>query len=95
MIPKTKPVDEPSLASFEGNLFGAVLDFYEKTMTLLRQSSLDEEKLKVAGEAISQMFKKVTAEMKRTGNLNLTGPFEAGYEEIRRLVEELSGRGEL
>jgi len=92
--PMAKVAPKPDLASFEGNLFGAVFDFYEKAMMLLRQSSLDEEKLKVAGEAISQVFKKVTAEMKRTGNLNLTGPFEAGYEEIRRLVEELSASGE-
>ena len=89
-----KPVDEPSLASFEGDLFGALFGFYEKAMTLLRQSSLDDEKLKVAGEAIQGVFAKVTDEMKRTRNLNLTGPFEAGYEEVRRLVEELSAQDE-
>ena len=30
--------------------------------------------------------------MKRTGKLTLTGPLEAGYEEIRHLVEELSSK---
>ena len=50
--------DEPSIASVEGDLFRAVFDFYQKAITLLRQSSLDEEKLKVAGEAISQVFRK-------------------------------------
>ena len=74
------------------HLFGALFGFYEKVITLLRQSSLGDEKLKVAGEAISQVFKNVTAEMKRTRNLNLTGPFEAGCEEIRRLVDDLSGK---
>ena len=87
-----KPVDEPSLASVEGDLFGALFGFYEKAMVLLRQSSLDDEKLKLAGEAIQGVFAKVTDEMKRTRNLNLTGPFEAGYEELCRLVEELSGK---
>lgn len=85
-------VAKPDLASVEGDLFGALFGFYEKAMALLRQSSLDEEKLKLAGEAIRQVLANVTEEMKRTGNLNLTGPFEAGYEEIRRLVEELSSK---
>ncbi len=87
-----KAVDESSLASVEEDLFGALFGFYRKSMALLRQSSLDEDKLKVAGEAIKQVFENVTDEMKRTGNLNLTGPFESGYEEIRRLVEELSSK---
>jgi len=87
--------EQPDLASFEGDLFGALFDFYEKAMALLRQSSLDEEKLKLAGKAIQGVFAKVTDEMKRTRNLNLTGPFEAGYEDIRRLVKELSSSGKL
>ena len=60
-----KFVDKPSLASIEGDLFGALFGFYEKAMTLLRQSSLDEGKLKVAGEAINRVFENVTDEMKR------------------------------
>ncbi len=87
---KAAGAEKPDLSSIEGDLFGALFGFYQKAMALLRQSSLDDDKLKMAGEAINQVFAKVTDEMKRTGNLNLTGPFEAGYEEIRRLVEELS-----
>jgi hypothetical protein len=89
---KAEDAKERDLSSVEGDLFGALFGFYQKAMALLRQSSLDDDKLKMAGEAINQVFAKVTDEMKRTGNLNLTGPFEAGYEEIRRLVEELSSK---
>jgi hypothetical protein len=89
---KAEDAAKPDLASVEGDLFGALFGFYDKAMTLLRQSSLDEEKLKMAGEAINQVFANVTDEMKRTRNLNLTGPLEAGYEEVCRLVEELSSK---
>ncbi len=87
---KAEDATKPDPSSIEGDLFGALFGFYEKAMALLRESSLDEEKLKMAGEAIRQVLANITEEIKRTGNLNLTGPFEVGYEEIRRLVEELS-----
>jgi hypothetical protein len=48
---KATDAEKPDLSSVEGDLFGALLGFYEKAMALLRQSSLDEEKLKMAGEA--------------------------------------------
>ena len=42
---------EPNLSAIEGNLFGALFSFLEKTMDLLRQSSLDDEKLNLATRA--------------------------------------------
>jgi hypothetical protein len=40
--------DEPKkqpFASVEADLFGTLFAFHKKTMTLLRQSSLDDEKM--------------------------------------------------
>ena len=51
-----KPVDEPSLASFEGDLIRCVVRFLREGHGAVRQSSLDEEKLKMAGEAIQPEF---------------------------------------
>ena len=64
--PANKPQDKPDLAAFEADMFGAIFGFYGKTMTLLRQSSLDEEKKKLAGERISQLLQDVTEEMERS-----------------------------
>ena len=38
---------QPNLVSTEADLFGVLLAFHKKTMTLLRESSLDDDKLKV------------------------------------------------
>ena len=81
--------DKPNLASFEGNLFGALLDFHKKVMDLLRNSGLDDDKLKLVSERIEQLLADATAEMKRTKNLNLAEPLEATYEEVKSMVEEL------
>jgi hypothetical protein len=62
---------QPDLASFEMNLFGAILDFNDKTMTLLRQSSLDDDQLDLVAKRIKTLLEDATAEMKRTKDLNL------------------------
>lgn len=85
-----KPQDMPDLASFEANVFGTLFDFYQKTMTLLRQSSLDEEKLKLAGERICQSMEDATEEMKRSRDWNLAGRLDSAYKEVKRLVDDLS-----
>ena len=90
--PKAEDLDKPSFALAEKDILEALAGFQRRVVTMLRQSSLDEKDLKVAGEAISGVFATVTAEMKRTRSLDLTKPLEAGYEEIRRLVEELSSK---
>lgn len=89
---KTKDASKTDLASAESDLFGALFGFSEKAMALLRESSLDEEQLKMAAKAITRVLENVRDEMNRTGNPNLAGPLEAGYEEVRRLVAELSSK---
>lgn len=85
-----QPQDKTNLASFEADLFGAILGFYEKTITLLRQSSMDEENKKLAGERISQVLQKVTEEIRRSRDWRVAGRLEAAYEEVKRLVDELA-----
>ena len=85
-----KPQDSPDLTSLEGDLFGALFRFHEKTMALLRQSSLDNDKLDLVADRIQQLLDDATAEMKRRKDMNLVGRLESAYEEVKRLVEELS-----
>jgi hypothetical protein len=82
---------EPLLASVEADLFGAILGFHKKTMILLRQSSLNDEQLNVVADRIKTLLDNATAEVKRTQPLNVTERLEAAYEEVRRLINELSG----
>ncbi len=81
---------QPKLASVEADLFGTLLAFHKKTMRLLRESSLDDEKLKVVADRIKTLLDDATAEMKQSQPLNLAERFEAAYEEAKRLVAELS-----
>ena len=85
-----KQPNKPSLASVEADLFGAIFGFHQKTMTLLRQSSLDDEKMKVVGERIKTLLDNATAEMERTQQMNVTERLAAAFEEVKRLVEELA-----
>ena len=81
---------QPTLASVDADLFGTLFAFHKKTMTLLRQSSLDDEKMKLVGDRIKTLLDKVTAEMKQTQQFDLTQRLEAAYDEAKRLVDELS-----
>ncbi len=85
-----KPPDTPSLHSLEGGLFGALFGFHQKVMALLREADLDDDKLDIVADRIMQLLEGVTAELKRANDLNLHGPLESAYEEVRRLVHELS-----
>jgi hypothetical protein len=85
-----KPPDTPSLGSIEGGLFGAIFGFHKRTMTLLRESDLDDEEVGVVENRIEQLLEEVTTNVKRTKDFNLEGPLESAYEEVQRLVEELS-----
>ena len=85
-----KPPPQPTLASVEADLIGAIFGFHTKTMTLLRQSSLDDEKLKVVSGRLKTLLDTATAEMNGTQQMNLTERLEAAYDEVRRLVDELS-----
>jgi hypothetical protein len=82
---------EPNLSFTEGNLFGALFSFHEKTTDLLRQSSLDDDELKLVTGRIETLLEDATAEMKRTKDFsNLAHRLEAAYAQLTRLVDELS-----
>ena len=82
--------DNPDLASFETDLVGTLFGFHERAMALLRNSGLDDDKITLVGDRICLLLREATAEMERTKNLDLSGPLVSAYEEVRRLVEELS-----
>jgi hypothetical protein len=86
----TEQPNKPSLASVEADLFGAVFGFHKKAMTLLRESSLDDEKLNVVADRIKALLDSATAEMKRTQQANIKERLEAAYDEVKRLVDQLS-----
>jgi hypothetical protein len=85
-----EPTDKSNLTAFEGNLFGTLFGFHEKAMDLLRNSGLDDDKLKLVSERIGQLLADATAEMERTKNLNLAGPLDSVYEEVKNMVDELT-----
>jgi hypothetical protein len=87
----TEQPNKQPLASVEADLFGTLFAFHKKTMTLLRESYLDDEKLKVVADRIKTLLDAATAEMKATQQVNVTQRLEAAYDEVKRLVEELSG----
>jgi hypothetical protein len=82
--------DKTDLATFKADVFGALSGFYKKIITLLRQSSLDEEKKKLAGELISQLLENVTEETKCSRDWHVAERLESAYEEVKRLVDELA-----
>ena len=84
----------PDLDSLETDLVGTLFGFHERTMTLLRNSGLDDGKTKLVADRIGQLLRAATAEMERTKNLDLSGPLVSAYEEVKRMVEELSEQGE-
>jgi hypothetical protein len=59
------------LHSAEGNLFGAIFEFHNKVMALLRAARLDDEKLDIAAERIKSLMAKVTEDIKATRDLNV------------------------
>lgn len=87
---KKRPA-EPNLSSIEGNLFGGLFSFHKKVMDLLRQSSLDDEKLNLVADRIKTLLADTTTDMERTKDANVADRLEAAYDEVQRLVDELSG----
>jgi len=87
----TKSTDTPTVASVEGDLFGTLVGFHKKVMALVRQSSLNDEQMKVVGERINSLLDNVLAEMESPQQMNLTERLEAVYGEVKKLIEKLSG----
>jgi len=73
------------------NLFGELFEFYKKTMILLRGLSLPDEKLNVVVNRIKSLLNTATVELKQAQQLNMTERLAMAYEEVKRLVEQLSG----
>jgi hypothetical protein len=85
-----KAEDQPSLASVEEDLFGALFGMHQRILALLRQSSLDEEKLNLLSERIKLVIENMTDAMRQSRDLNLTKRLDSAYEEIRSYAEELT-----
>jgi hypothetical protein len=86
---KRKSPDNPNLAAFEGNLFGALFAFHKNVTDLLRNSGLDDDKLTLILARIEQLLDEAASEVKRTKNLDLARSLESAYEELKSMVDEL------
>jgi hypothetical protein len=85
--------NQPDLASFEGNVFEALIGFQTKVMAVLRNSSLNDDQLKLVTDRIKSLSSDVTAGMERTKDFDVANRLDAVYDEVKRLVEELEGGG--
>lgn len=85
-----KPPDTPDLRSFQGGLFGALFGFRKKLKGLLRAANLDDENERIAGERIHLLMDRATEEIKRTSDVDIQPRLDSLYEELKRMVEELS-----
>lgn len=86
-----KSTVQPTLASVETNFIGTLFGFFTKTMTLVRESSLDDDQKKVVAGRINSLIDNAKDEIQRTKQLDPSKPLQAIYDEIKRLVDELSG----
>lgn len=85
-----EPPGGPSLDCLEGGMFGALLDFHQKAMTLLRTANLDDEKVRTVGERLHLLMNETTEHIKRTRDLNIQPRLDSMYEEVKRLVDDLT-----
>jgi uncharacterized membrane protein YukC len=81
---------ESNLNNMEQDLFGVLFGFHKKTMDLLRNSGLDDDKRESVSKRIEQLLADATEEMKRTKNLSLSELLDAAYEDVKSMVDELS-----
>ena len=86
----TEQTPKAPLVSVEADLFGALFGFHKKTMTLLRQSSLDDEKMNFVRDRIKTLLANATAEMEKSQQFNVTECLDAAYCEVKRLVDDFS-----
>jgi SAM-dependent methyltransferase len=93
--PTSKPPGIPPIHALEGNVFGALFDFHEKVMALLRAANLPDDKLSVASARIGHLLRATTKEIKLTHDLNVQPRLDAVYEELQRFVAELVTLGSI
>ena len=85
-----KPPHQQPLASLETDLFETLFAFHQKTVTLLRQSLLDDEKRAIVMDRIKTLLGNASADVKGMRQINLAECLEAAFDEVSRLVDELS-----
>jgi hypothetical protein len=92
MMPEqdNEPPADPNIASVEENLCGALFGFHKKAMDLVRQSALDDEKLTLVADRINTLLDDISDEVKRTKDWKVAARLEAAYDDVNRLVDELS-----
>lgn len=88
----SKPPDNSDLHYSEIDLFGALAGFHLKAMALLRAANLDDENVRIAGERIHFLIENASKEIERTRDLEIEPRLDSMYEEVQRLVSELSER---
>jgi hypothetical protein len=87
----TDKANKPSdLHSVEGDLFGAVFGFHRRVVALLRAANLDDDKLNIAAERIESLMTEAKEHIEATGDLNIQPRLDSMYEEVKRLMDELS-----
>ena len=77
------------LADIESDLFGAIFGFHTKVTTMVRGSSLDDEKLSVVTDRIKTLLKAVTVGLNGSQQVSVTKQLESAYDEVERLVNHL------
>jgi hypothetical protein len=77
------------LAFLEADWIGTLFGFHMNTMTLLWESSLDEDKKKIVADRIKTLLDDTTAVADAA--IEHQERLETAYDEVERLVDELSG----
>lgn len=88
--PTTKPSGTSPLHSLEGGLFDALFGFHKKFMDLLRAANLNDDQVALAVERFKLLTDKMLEDVQRTHDLNIQPRLDSMYEELKRLVNELS-----
>ena len=87
---KVEDAERPSLASAEEDIYEALAGFQQRVVTMLRQSSLDDGTTKVLARHIKSVIQEIINEMKGSRDFDLARRLESAYEEMERLVDDLS-----
>jgi hypothetical protein len=85
---------ESNMDSFEGGLFGTLLQFYQQTVRLVRESSLNEDTKIDLYQRLQLRLDELAHELEsRSGSSahNLTDRLKAIYNEAKRMVDECDG----
>jgi hypothetical protein len=85
----SRPPDTP-IHALEGDLFGTIFGFHKKVMALLRAANLDDGKVDIAFAHLTLLIAKVREDIKLTNDLNIQPHLDSMYDQMKRLVDELS-----